>query len=246
MRYIGHLDTMRYFQKVVRRSGISAAYSEGFSPHQIMSFAQPLSVGVESNGEYFDLEVTSLTTAEDMKERMNSVSAEGIAIEKIVRLPGKTPKAMASVHSASYTVVFRPGHEPEWDIYAAAESFKNCPSVTVTKKSKKSVREIELKDFVYSLEVQAVPAKDVFPEGPLSGDVIEDPEKKVPVLKMHLAAASGDNVKPSLLIRALRDIAEPGVLPEEEEYPSRTELLIIREDLFDSEGKALSEAGEEF
>ena len=39
MRFIGHLDIMRYFQKAMRRANIDIAYSEGFSPHQIMSFA---------------------------------------------------------------------------------------------------------------------------------------------------------------------------------------------------------------
>ena len=57
MRFIGHLDVMRFFQKAIRRAGIDVAYSEGFSPHQIMSFAAPLGVGLSSNGEYLDLEV---------------------------------------------------------------------------------------------------------------------------------------------------------------------------------------------
>ena len=39
MKFIGHLDIMRYFQKAVKRAGLDAAYSEGFSPHMIMSFA---------------------------------------------------------------------------------------------------------------------------------------------------------------------------------------------------------------
>ena len=59
MRFIGHLDVMRFFQKAIRRAGIDVAYSEGFSPHQIMSFAAPLGVGLCSNGEYMDIEVKS-------------------------------------------------------------------------------------------------------------------------------------------------------------------------------------------
>ncbi|MBQ2454076.1 MAG: DUF2344 domain-containing protein, partial [Lachnospiraceae bacterium] len=56
-RFIGHLDIQRYFQKLNRRAGINVVYSEGFSPHQKMCFAMPLSVGYESDGEYFDMEV---------------------------------------------------------------------------------------------------------------------------------------------------------------------------------------------
>ena len=51
MKYIGHLDMMRFFQKAIRRAGIDVAYSEGFSPHMIMSFAYPLGVGMTSSGE---------------------------------------------------------------------------------------------------------------------------------------------------------------------------------------------------
>ena len=64
MKYIGHLDMMRFFQKAIRRAGIDVAYSEGFSPHMIMSFAYPLGVGMTSSGEYFDLEKTKRSMEE--------------------------------------------------------------------------------------------------------------------------------------------------------------------------------------
>ena len=59
MKFIGHLDIMRYFQKAMRRADVDIKYSEGFSPHQVMSFAAPLGVGLTSNGEYMDIEVNS-------------------------------------------------------------------------------------------------------------------------------------------------------------------------------------------
>ena len=61
MKYIGHLDIMRYFQKAIRRSGLPIKYSEGFNPHQIMSFAAPLGVGITSDGEYMDIELKICT-----------------------------------------------------------------------------------------------------------------------------------------------------------------------------------------
>ena len=54
MKFIGHLDIMRFFQKALRRADIPVAFSGGFSPHMIMSFANPLGVGLTSDGEYFD------------------------------------------------------------------------------------------------------------------------------------------------------------------------------------------------
>ena len=48
MKFIGHLDMMRYFQKIMRRADVDICYSTGFSPHQIMSFASPLGVGMST------------------------------------------------------------------------------------------------------------------------------------------------------------------------------------------------------
>ena len=52
MIYIGHLDIMRYFQKALRRADVDLAYTQGYNPHPILSFAAPLGVGITSCGEY--------------------------------------------------------------------------------------------------------------------------------------------------------------------------------------------------
>ena len=51
LRFIGHLDVMRFFQKALRRAQIDVAYTGGFSPHQIMTFSAPLGLGMSSFGE---------------------------------------------------------------------------------------------------------------------------------------------------------------------------------------------------
>ena len=57
LRFIGHLDVMRFFQKVMRRAQIPIAFTAGYNPHMIMSFASPLGIGLTSEGEYFDMEL---------------------------------------------------------------------------------------------------------------------------------------------------------------------------------------------
>ena len=108
-KFIGHLDVMRYFQKAMRRADIAICYSGGFSPHQIMSFAAPLGVGITSIGEYFDIQVEEGENVSSMKERLNQVMAEGFWIESCLRLPDSAGNAMSIVSAARYTVSFRPG-----------------------------------------------------------------------------------------------------------------------------------------
>ena len=66
MKFIGHLDLMRYFQKAFRRAKFDNEYTKGFNPHQIMSFAAPLGLGLTSEGEYLDIEPRSSDSPEAM------------------------------------------------------------------------------------------------------------------------------------------------------------------------------------
>ena len=153
MKFIGHLDVMRYFQKAIRRADVEICYSGGFSPHQIMSFAAPLGVGITSNGEYVDIEVHSTGTTAEMLERLNAVMAEGFEIAEYKLLPDTAANAMSSVAAADYTLTFRPGYEPEEE--SAEEWFKKLtaffdqPQVMVLKKTKKGEKEMDLKPLIY-------------------------------------------------------------------------------------------------
>ena len=80
MKFVGHLDTMRYFQKAIRRAELPVAFSGGYSPHMIMSFAAPLGVGTTSLGEYFDMELTETVPTKEIENRLNAVMAEGVSI----------------------------------------------------------------------------------------------------------------------------------------------------------------------
>ncbi len=180
MKYIGHLDTQRYFQKLNRRAGIDVAYSEGYSPHQKMSFAQPLSVGVESEGEYFDLEIRSAYSSERLLSQYASCETEGIRVKDLVLLPGNAENAMASVRAADYEVRFRTGQECPFDLKEALEEYAEAESWIMQKETKKGSREIDLKELVNSFS--------------LSGEG---------VLSLRLCAESGSNVKPGQFIGSL-------------------------------------------
>lgn len=188
MKFIGHLDVMRYFQKVIRRADVEICYSGGFSPHQIMSFAAPLGVGITSNGEYVDIEVHSTGTTAEMLERLNAVMAEGFEIAEYKLLPDTAANAMSSVAAADYTLTFRPGYEPEEE--SAEEWFKKLtaffdqPQVMVLKKTKKGEKEMDLKPLIYDL-------------GVIAGNDAAQSQ-----LFMKISTGSASNIKPELLLDA--------------------------------------------
>ncbi len=189
MKFIGHLDVMRYFQKAIRRADVAICYSGGFSPHQIMSFAAPLGVGITSNGEYVDIEVSEAEGSEVMKERLNSVMSEGFEITSCRRLPEEAANAMSIVAAADYTLAFREGYEPQEGAKAWFEglvSFFSRPSVMITKKTKKGEKEMDLKPLVYELEYRMAEPDD----GPKDR------------LFMKISTGSAANIKPEQVLDA--------------------------------------------
>ncbi len=179
MKFIGHLDIMRYFQKAVKRAGLDAAYSEGFSPHMIMSFAAPLGVGVTSEGEYFDLELKTPMSSEEAVERLNQVMVEGMEVLSVREVPeGKKGKAMSLVAAADYLVSFREGMEPGKDWKEKVPAFMEQQEIRILKKTKKNEKEVDIKPYIYEMEIRG---ESIF---------------------LKLAAGSVKNTKPELVMEA--------------------------------------------
>ena len=82
LKYISHLDVLRFIQRSVKRAGINAKYSEGFNPHMKTSFGYPLSLGTESIGEYFELELNDDMDLGLFVRKMNSAMPNEMQIMK--------------------------------------------------------------------------------------------------------------------------------------------------------------------
>jgi radical SAM-linked protein len=184
MRFIGHLDTMRYFQKAMRRADIDIAYSTGFSPHQIMSFAAPLGVGIISDGEYLDIEVNSTRSSEASVNALNDAMVEGFQVLDYRRLPDDAKTAMSIVTCADYTLTFREGYECDRtfkELQAAVHAFYEVPEeILIVKQTKKSEKTIDLKALVYDFQVVHAEGKNAF--------------------YLKLSTGSTDNLKPELVM----------------------------------------------
>lgn len=153
MKFVGHLDIMRYFQKAMRRADVDIKYSEGFSPHQIMSFAAPLGVGLTSNGEYLDIEVLSTKDSRTMLKQLNDVMAEEVEVLQYRKLEDSSKNAMSIVAAADYTVVFREKSRPEDEVSFWNEfvSFCQGESIKIIKKTKKSEKELDIRPLIYQV-----------------------------------------------------------------------------------------------
>ena len=200
MKFIGHLDTMRYFQKVMRRANVDICYSEGFSPHQKMSFAAPLGVGIVSNGEYFDIEVNSTDSSNEMIKRINEANVEGIEVLKYKLLDDNAKNCMAIIAGADYTALGLNKLLTKDDLVV----YLSQPEIVVLKKTKKSEKEIDIKPWIYELKLTD--------EG----------------LFMKVAQGSASNLKPDLVMDAFAKFAQV-TLPEYVTY-ERIDMYCLEDD----------------
>lgn len=149
--YLGHLDILRYFQKAILRAGLDIRYSEGFNPHQILSFAYPLGVSMETEGDYCDIEVNSYTSIEDIVSSLNEVMNEGISVISASIVPENQDNAMASVAMAEYNVELTDIAKINQDTIA---SYLSNSSIMIEKEGKKgNIKEVDIKEGIISLDI---------------------------------------------------------------------------------------------
>ena len=163
----------------MRRADVKIRYSEGFSPHQIMSFAAPLGVGITSNGEYLDIEANE-DDLKSMTDRLNQVMVEGIEVLSCRKLQDSSKNAMSIVCAADYTLEFREEYQPKDldEFFEKLIDFYAQEQIIITKKTKKGQKEMDLKPLIYQLRRNG--------EG----------------IFMQVSTGSTDNIKPELVMEA--------------------------------------------
>ena len=223
MKFIGHLDVMRYFQKAFRRANFDNEYSKGFSPHQIMSFAAPLGVGLTSDAEYLDVSLLSSDEPSTMIERLNLALTEGFHIVEFhplleAEFNTKVVTAMSLVAAADYLVSLKDGYQLKEDIsnqeefQAAFERFFDKPEIVIGKKTKKSEQEVDIKTMIRLIAFreeeyeEKLKAELSFPVG--AENSIKKPQSVAEVydngikLYLQLDTGSSANLKPELVLEA--------------------------------------------
>lgn len=211
MKFIGHLDCMRFFQKAIRRAKLDVAYSKGYSPHQLMSFASPLGVGVTSDGEYIDVEFYSLPdlSLPDLVTYLNQFMTDEIFVTDIEIMPDGFKNSMSLLIAADYMVVekeagvFSGNWQEKW------LSFMEQQEIVIEKKTKKSVKEVDIKPHILAWDF----SMDTFAKknGENYGTLHCDYEGNS--LFMRLTSGSETNIKPELVMQAFYAFCESELEP---------------------------------
>ena len=143
--YFSHLDLNRAVMRALRRSGVPFWSTGGFSPHPYCIFAQPLSLGFESEGELFDFRL--LEGAAMNRQALAEAFPEALKVLEIY----EPRDAFKEIAYAGYEV------DLKTDGSAAEITRAFAHPLMIVKKTKRSEQTVDLRAFVREITVSTSP-----------------------------------------------------------------------------------------
>ena len=104
LRYTGHLDLHKLWERAARRAGLPLAYSRGFHPQPKMNMAAALPLGFSSRCEVMDVKLESEIPLEGLRERLNQTLPSGVRVLQVEQVDERAPALQTQVVSAEYEV----------------------------------------------------------------------------------------------------------------------------------------------
>ena len=212
VKFISHLDLMKVFERAIRRARLPIAYSQGFNPHPGMVFGLPLSVGVTSDAEYGDFEITDdELSINEFSERLNAQLPKGLEILSAKARQSKQ-NIMATIAASEYVVVVGTKSEcTQKDIKASIHRYLEQEEIIVKKRTKTGVKDTNIRDMIFDLNFELQPCDTL--------SIIK--------FTMLVSAGSKANLKPDLLIESLFGFLK---LDFEIDRIHRTKLFVKEQD----------------
>ena len=183
VRHLGLLDLQRTMQRALRRSGLPIAYSNGFNPHIVMSFASALSSGIPGDAELLDVSLHSETTEEACMEAMNRVLPPALHVSRIRLVDDRFPKVSAALRQAEYRITL--WGEDALKIANKIPDFLAQNEIMALRKTKRAETMVNIRPMIHLLEAQM------------------DTDAKTAVLTVRVSFVEAATLKPDLLLSSL-------------------------------------------
>lgn len=152
--YISHLDLMHCMQRVIARAHLPVWYTEGFNQHIYISIALPLSTGYSGEWEFLDFNCTADAIPPDAVKKMNAVMPSGLSVQEIYPLE-QGGRHVRDIAYSKYEITWEFDHGVPEDFCDRAAALFNRESILMLKKSKRGEKEVNIKDFMRGITLEA-------------------------------------------------------------------------------------------
>jgi radical SAM-linked protein len=103
MRFTGHLDLFRAWERLLRRAQVPLAYSSGFHPHPKIQIGAALPLGVTGENELMDIETSEECDPEALARQISDAVPPGIGAVRVAALPADSPGLEKLVVAGNYS-----------------------------------------------------------------------------------------------------------------------------------------------
>ena len=154
MSLISHLDLVRLFDRSIRRASLPISFTGGYHPGPKISIANALSLGITSNGEIVDFELTTEMDIEEFRTRLAAQLPTNIPIYKVEDVDIKSLNASRIMDKAEYLITVEVESNPAWQNWI--DQINNSPEIIWEKFTKSgNKKQINLCDRLCSLALES-------------------------------------------------------------------------------------------
>ena len=191
VRWLGHLDILRTFERAIRRAELPIAFSSGFNPRERLTFASALSTGVTGGAEPAILELTAEVSPDRILDSLNAALPPAIRVGACEEIPESGSRDLLNaLDRADYEVVC--SYPPETAAQAiedAIEAILAASQVQITREREGKTKCLDIRPLIYHLQLAS--------DSPVPDRVL---------LEMRLAVGENGNARPSDVITAIAEV----------------------------------------
>jgi len=206
LRYTGHLDLHKLWERAARRAQLPLAYSHGFHPQPKMNIAAALPLGFSSRCEVMDMRLEHEIQLEGVREKLQQTLPAGIQVLNVENADERAPALQTQVASAEYQVTLT-GLIDGSELKRKIDSVMESESIIRERRGKK----YDLRPLIEGLALKSAPSLR---------SAAHSPDEKGEQIFMRLAAREGATGRPEEVLDTL------GIAFEETRI-ERTNLIFL-------------------
>ncbi|MBU0606234.1 MAG: TIGR03936 family radical SAM-associated protein [Armatimonadetes bacterium] len=183
LRFLGHLDVVRAFDRAIRRAKLPVAYSQGFSPHTLLSFAMPLPVGIAGENELAGLELSVEWDPRAVYKSLSLQLPPELGIVGVQMMQKSKRSVFADLAGADYRADLVGAEEAA--LQQAVRGLQDEREWLIHRTTKSKNLDLDLKPRVYGLLARE---HSLLMRISLGQDTLAKPEEVVELISRHLDA----------------------------------------------------------
>ncbi|MEM7759731.1 MAG: TIGR03936 family radical SAM-associated protein, partial [Cyanobacteria bacterium P01_A01_bin.40] len=156
MSLISHLDLVRLFDRAIRRAALPISFTGGYHPGPKISIANALSLGITSNGEIVDFELTEYVDIDEFRTRLAAQLPENIPLYKVEDVDPKSLNASRIMDRAEYLITLATEEDTQNTWQQWIDEINQSQAIIWEKFTKSGTKkEINLCDRLFALSLES-------------------------------------------------------------------------------------------